>query len=186
MANEERKVKENEYMIEHFIGELENQCKYVFVSMDILEDALSTYKDTFMVFYALHNTFTALGNISKILFPKKGYEARGAKLRSILNVGNNSQFHFNTSRNVVRKYRNILEHYDEKFESWFKESYSGTIIDNNVGDKEIIPMIRKDAKCLRHYDNIRNTFIFLDEEYDIKPVINETRQIYERIRKIKK
>lgn len=170
----------DEKMIKYFLNELKTQCEYVFMSMNIVK----IYKKPSIVFYGLHNTFTSLGNISKILFPQKAYESRGSKLRNILNIDDKSQFHFDSKKDIARKYRNILEHYDEKFEKWFNESYDGLIIDNNVGPKNMICIEGMKVSFLRHYDDSKNTFSFLDDEYDLNSVLIETNQIYKRIKEI--
>lgn len=177
------KITEEERMIECFFSEIKNQCEYVFMSVDLLNNSLKSGPANF-TFYALQNMFTALGNISKILYPTKNYRNRGKVLRERLGIKDESQFFYNDKLEVARKYRNILEHYDEYFEDWYREGENNYIIDGNVGPKDMIKIENQSIKYLRHYDSQYHKFIFLDNEYNIIPVIEETKELYEKINKI--
>ncbi|MEX0049604.1 hypothetical protein AB2T85_03060 [Clostridium butyricum] len=167
--------------IEYFLNEIERHCEYVFISEDLLKESLDNNNVT-KSFFAIQNIFTYMGNISKILYPKNNsvYSKRGETLRKKLNINKYSQFYYDSKQEVVRKYRNILEHYDEYFEDWFDEGNSNFIIDTNIGnlDNKLYP-------CLRNYNPNKNEFIFLSDKYDISKAISETKQIYEKIKNIK-
>ena len=49
-----------------------------------------------------------------------------------------------------------------------------------LGEKDMNIMDEKAASYLRYYDNTKASFIFLDEEYSILPIIKETDEIYNK------
>lgn len=171
----------DERMIECFLNEIKRQCEYVFTSVNILNDSLGPNGNAQGVFYALQNMFTSLGNISKILYPTANYRVRGKALRDKLEIRENTQFFYNSNSEVARKYRNILEHYDEYFEDWYRNEENNIISECNVGPKNMLMIGDKPAKTLRHYDNTTHSFIFLNDEYNLIPVINETEELYNKI-----
>lgn len=174
----------DERMIECFLGEIKRQCEYVFTSVNILNDSLGSNGNAQGVFYALQNMFTSLGNISKILYPTVNYRARGCALRDKLEIKEDTQFFYKADSEVARKYRNILEHYDEYFEDWYRNEENNIICECNVGPRNMIMIGDKPDKTLRHYDNVTHSFIFLDDEYSLLPVIRETEEIYNKILEI--
>jgi len=180
MGNNKKELNDGKIRVEYFLKEIKRQCEYVFISIDILNNSLENHvvRNTF---YAIQNLFTSLGNISKILYPTAKYRHRGKLLREKLGINDNSQFFYDHKSEVARKYRNILEHYDEYFEDWYNEGDNRIIIENNIGPKNMILMGGLSPKVLRHYDAQNYKFIFLDDEYDIIPVINETSEIYNKI-----
>lgn len=178
--------KEKDRMLDYFIKEIKRQCEYSFISLKNLEDSIKN-KETGaqIVFYNLHNLFTNLGNISKILYPSKQYRSRGRDLREILQIKEDSQFDSRKERNVLRNYRNIIEHYDEYFEDWYKKGDNSNIIDSTVGPDNMIVINGKKPKYLRHFNPYEFKFIHLDREYKMQEVINETYAIYNKILELK-
>lgn len=175
------RAKKDERMIDYFIIEIKKQCEYVQISLNYLDNSIKNCLPAEYTFYCLHNLFNNLGNISKILYPKSGYRARGKELRELLNIKKDTQFDFDKDRNALRKYRNIMEHYDEYFEDWYKKGDNSIIIDGNVGPINMVKIEGIKTKYLRHFSPNEYKFIFLDDEYDLKPVIRETKDIYNRI-----
>jgi hypothetical protein len=95
-----------------FISEIVLQSKIV----ELAAKRLSPIKDNFdqiEVWSSIQSILVAAGNVSKILWPQKEYEARGERLRKLLKV---------TEDNLLsdRKFRNHFEHYDDRIEKWFK------------------------------------------------------------------
>lgn len=175
------RAKKDERMIDYFIIEIKRQCEYVQISLNYLDNSIKNRLPAEYTFYNLHNLFNNLGNISKLLYPKSGYRTRGKELRELLNIKKDTQFDFDKDRNVLRKYRNIMEHYDEYFEDWYKKGDNSIVIDGNVGPINMVKIEGIETKYLRHFIPSEYKFIFLDDEYDLKPVIRETQDIYNRI-----
>lgn len=172
--------------LDYFFNELKRQCEYSFMSLEKLQNAVNSGEAGAQeIFYNLHNLFNNLGNISKILYPTQKYRARGKELREILLISDDSQFDSRKDRNVLRRYRNIMEHYDEYFEDWFDEGDNSIIADVNVGSENMISINGKKPRYLRFFNPYEFKFIFLDEEYKLQEVINETYYIYKRILDIK-
>lgn len=178
--------KDKDRMLNYFLDELKNQCEYSFISLKNLENAVNDKESSAqIVFYNLHNLFNNLGNISKILYPKKEYRTRGRDLRELLQIKEDSQFDSRKERNVLRRYRNIMEHYDEYFEDWYNKGDNSNIIDLTVGPENMIIINNNKPKYLRHFNPYEFKFIHLDREYKMQEVVNETYEIYNRILKLK-
>ena len=178
--------KEKDRMLDYFIDEIKRQCEYSFISLKNLEDSLNNRETgAQIVFYNLHNLFTNLGNISKILYPSKKYRLRGRDLREILQIKEDSQFDSRKERNVLRNYRNIIEHYDEYFEDWYNKGDNSNIVDSTVGPDNMMIINGKKPKYLRHFNPYEFKFIRLDQEYKMQEVVNETYVIYNKILELK-
>lgn len=164
-------------MIEYFLREIQTQCEYIDISQSIINSKnTATVKN-----YALHGMFNAFGNISKILFPepKDNCDERGEIIRNLLDINENTQFHYKFKNNTARKYRNILEHYDANFEKQFKKRSPNCIIDGNIGSIESFRF--GDEPVLRHFDTEKYSFIFVDDEYEIIPALEESYMLYNKI-----
>lgn len=174
---------EEDRKVDFFLDEIFNLCEFVFMSEELLNKAKENKESARSYFYAITNMFTALANISKIIYPKRddAYTKRGQLLREKLGIQSDTQFHYNRNRDGVRKYRNILEHYDEYFEDWYDNEQNNYIIDYNVGSFNISSGIT----LLRNFNPSTNEFIFLDDTYNINVALEETRVIYEKIKDIK-
>ncbi|WP_418222736.1 hypothetical protein [Clostridium isatidis] len=176
----------DERMIDSFLGEIKRQCEYVFMSVGILNSSLTPNGGgANATFYALENLISSLANISKILYPTEKYEERGEALRDKLEIKEDSEAFYSQKSETARKFRDILERYDEYFEEWYKEGRNNIIAVCNVGPRNNI-IDEKAASYLRHYDNTKASFIFFDEEYSILPIIKETDEIYNKILNIEK
>lgn len=174
---------EEERKIDYFLDEILRLCEFVFMSEELLNRAKENQEQARFYFYAITNMFTALANISKMIYPKRNeiYTRRGTLIREKLGIEENTQFHYDKNKDGVRKYRNILEHYDEYFEDWYNKEQNNTIIDCNVGNFTGVSNI----SLLRNFNPETNEFIFLDDAYNINIVLEETRVIYEKIKDIK-
>lgn len=170
----------DERMTDLFISEIKKLCEHVFISIEILNSGLSESSNRH-VFYAIHNMFTAWGNISKIFYPTQQYRARGKFLREIFGINEDSQFYFDKKMKVVRKYRNILEHYDEYLEDWYTTKDNSVVIEDCIGPLSMISVNGETPKPLRHYDPMMHKFIYQDNEYSIQAAIDETKKIYQKI-----
>lgn len=174
----------DEMMIDYFLNEIKNQCEYVFISENLLKQGIEL-RDNKIIFYSIHNMFTAFGNISKIVYPKfeSPYIERGRTIRAKLDLDETSVFYYDVKLNVPKRYRNKLEHFDEGFQNWYNTDKYKNIIDNNIGPKEMYN-IGLQNKFLRHYDPSKNIFTLLNDEYELNSAIDETHQIYTKIKQI--
>ena len=151
-----------------FISEIVLQSKIA----ELAAKRLSAIKDNFdqiEVWSSIQSILVAAGNVSKILWPQKEYEARGERLRKLLKV---------TEDNLLsdRKFRNHFEHYDDRIEKWFKGKssavYSDLAIDPFKSTRGNIP-----TNHHRAYDPLSHTLTFRGESFDLAAVLKELKEI---------
>jgi len=151
-----------------FISEIVLQSKIA----ELAAKRLSAIKDNFdqiEVWSSIQSILVAAGNVSKILWPQKEYEARGERLRELLKVDDN---------NILsdRKFRNHFEHYDERIEDWFKKQssavYSDLAVDPFKSSWGNVPNNQH-----RAYDPLTQTLTFRGESFDLAAVLKELKEI---------
>ncbi|MBE3125826.1 MAG: hypothetical protein IMZ57_09220 [Acidobacteria bacterium] len=157
-----------------FIHDLAEQCMFVRMAKIDLKKCLTS--DNYGLdrpYYFLQSLVIALGNISKILWPKKRFERRGIELRTFLEVKNDSAL-----RN--RDLRNLFEHFDEKADDWFAEEERNRFSDRGVGSIEgmIIPTAKE---RLRVFNPETWTMTCMGQEYRLGPAIQAAYELYEMI-----
>ncbi len=151
-----------------FIGEIVTQSKIA----ELASKRLSAIKDNFdqiEVWSSIQSILVAAGNVSKILWPSKGYEERGEKLRELLKI---------SERNILsdRKFRNHFEHYDERIEDWFKKQSSAVYSDLAVDPfKSIFGNVPTNHH--RAYDPLAQALTFRGESFDLAAVLKELKEI---------
>lgn len=123
--------------------------------------------DNIGVWSAIQSILISSSNISKILWPLNRYKGRGQELRELLGID---------SRSVLksRKFRNILEHYDNFMSDFFesKNSYSYT-------DFAMNPSLRSFGmeSCHRGYNSYNNTLVIHGEILDLNSIIDAAKEI---------
>lgn len=151
-----------------FISEIVLQSKIA----ELAAKRLSAIKDNFdqiEVWSSIQSILVAAGNVSKILWPQKEYEARGERLRELLKVDDN---------NILsdRSLRNHFEHYDDRIEKWFKGKssavYSDLAIDPLKSMRRNFPTNHR-----RAYDPLTQTLTFRGESFDLAAVLKELKEI---------
>jgi len=126
-------------------------------------------------YYYLQIILIALGNISKILWPKKNAN-RGIELRTALNVKDDSAL-------KDRGLRNLFEHFDEKMDEWFKAADRHGFSDRNVGSTEGI-IVPSAAERLRTFNPKTWTLTCLGQEFRLAPAIQAAYELYEAIQNV--
>lgn len=166
-----------------FIRELAEQC--MFARMAKIDLKACKTMDTHGLnrhYYFLQSLLTALGNISKILWPimKKGDERgneirenRGKELREALNVKDDSALR-------SRRLRDTFEHFDERMDTWFEAEERRGFSDRSVGSMEGI-IIPSEKDRLRVFDPETWTLICLGQQYKLGPAIQAAYELYEMI-----
>jgi hypothetical protein len=167
----------------YFVHELAEQC--MFVRMAKIDLKACKAMDTHGLnrhYYFLQSLLTALGNISKILWPimKKGdeqgneiRETRGKELREALNVKGDSALR-------SRKLRDTFEHFDERMDTWFGAEERQRFSDRNVGSMEGV-IIPSEKDRLRTFDTETWTLTCLGKKFELSPAIKEAYELYEAI-----
>jgi len=151
-----------------FTGEIVLQSKIA----ELAAKRLSVSKDNLdqiEVWSSIQSILVAAGNVSKILWPQKAYEARGERLRELLKVDDS---------NILsdRKFRNHFEHYDERIEDWFKKQSSAVYSDLAVDPfKSIWGNVPTNQH--RAYGPLTHTLTFRGESFDLAAVLKELKEI---------
>ena len=167
----------------YFYQEIAEQCMFAKMAKIDLKTCRTT--DTHGLnrdYYFLQSLLTALGNLSKILWPVmkrndgKGNElrrARGNELRTALSVKDNSAL-------KNRDLRNLFEHFDERMDEWFEAADSRGFSDRNVGSMEgvIVPSV---IERLRTFVPETWTLIFGEKEFKLYPAIEAVNELYEAV-----
>jgi len=153
------------------IGEIVLQTKIAFRASERLQDTHEHF-DNVETWCSIQSILVAAGNVSKILWPRLKYKARGERLRQILKVANDNPL-------SSRKFRNHFEHYDERVEEWFSNNYRGVYTDLsmnphfNSGLYGHIPDFTH-----RGYNSFNNTVVFRDEILDLNELLHALKDIY--------
>jgi hypothetical protein len=151
-----------------FIGEIVLQSKIAQLAAKRLPGP-NDHFDHIEVWCSIQSILMAAGNLSKILWPRKKFAARGEYLRKLLNVDKSNLL-------SDRKFRNHFEHYDERIEDWFAENRSAVYID--LAFVPIKPIFGK-FPVTRHraYNPLTKTLMFRGESFDLAAVLNELEEI---------
>lgn len=140
------------------IGEIALQSKIGLRAYERLQ-ASQDINDKVEVWGAIQLLLAAAGNVSKLLWPvSKKHAARGVRLRQLLNVETDNLL-------ADRKFRNHLEHYDERIEEWFNNQSSAVYTDLALN-----PALRGSfaSKDHRGYNSFNNTLVFRGESLDLE------------------
>jgi len=151
-----------------FISEIVLQSKIA----ELAAKRLSAIKDNFdqiEVWSSIQSILVAAGNVSKILWPQKEYEARGKRLRELLKVDEGNLL-------SDRKFRNHFEHYDDRIEKWFKGKTSAVYSDLAI---DPLKSMRRNVPTNHHraYDPLTQTLTFRGESFDLAAVLKELKEI---------
>ncbi|MGE5605285.1 MAG: hypothetical protein ACM3YE_06290 [Bacteroidota bacterium] len=152
-----------------FIGEIVLQSKIALRAAERLP-AINEHFDQIEVWCSIQSILVAAGNVSKILWPqKKKYEARGERLRKLLNIDKN---------NILsdRKLRNHFEHYDERIEVWFEEESSAVYMDLIINPFESVWGVNFTNRH-RAYNPLTKTLTFRGESVELAAVLNALEEI---------
>ena len=157
----------------------------MFVKMaveDIISCRTTDTRGLFREYYYIQVLLSALGNISKILWPigrNKDTEllelrkARGRDLREALNIKDDSPLE-------SRKLRDIFEHFDEKMDEWFRKTERHGFSDRNVGSLEGVTVPRPSER-LRTFVPETWTIVYCGREFKLSPAIRAVCGLYDEI-----
>ena len=118
------------------------------------------------VFSSIHSFLSHCANVSKMLEAKDDDAEK--TIGDILNISKSSVIH-------ERKFRNHLEHYDERLKKWIQKSKNKSIGTYNIGPKSAIKM--PNMIFVSHYDPNTSTFTFVDEDFNLGVLYEEVKRI---------
>ena len=145
-----------------FQHEVKRQCKFALMAGKDLNIALRD-ADQNRIWYSVQGFLVAAGNISKLLWPPEpAYRQRGKELRKSLSVPSDSPLR-------PRRFRNHLEHFDERLERWAATSKRHNFVDSVVGPTGLIKGVSLED-CLRMLDTTKRAVTFRGDVYYFQPV----------------
>ncbi|MBX2968275.1 MAG: hypothetical protein KF803_02805 [Cyclobacteriaceae bacterium] len=149
-----------------FISEIALQSKIAIRAAERLQ-ATQNKSDQVEVWSSIQSMLVASANVSKLLWPRQKYKARGERLRQLLNVNKDNPL-------ADRKFRNYFEHYDEQIEDWFCKQSSAVYTDLSMN-----PTLRGFSASSDHrgYNTFNNTLIFRGESLDLDIVLKALEEL---------
>ena len=115
-------------------------------------------RGTDLVFSSIHSFLSHAAMVSKMLLAKSE-DPSSKSIGDILGVPVTSLVH-------NRKFRNHLEHYDERLKQWIKKAVMGKAIGTyNIGPKSMI--VIPNMIFVSHYDPTNDTYTFVDEDFNL-------------------
>lgn len=177
---------EKDYWIEMSVREIWTQARFAERAYGNIDPKAESGNDA--VFSSIHSFLGHCAMISKMLksydrktpqnlvevyldklFVFLGVRKKVISIGEILNIENSSIIH-------NRRFRNHLEHYDERLRSWIKRFAAGANIGTyNIGPRasfNIANMI-----LVSHYDPGTHIFTFLDKNFNLSELFNESQHI---------
>ncbi len=154
---------EEDFWVEMSIREIWTQCHFAERAFANLDPKASVNND--IVFSWIHSFLSHCALVSKLL------KATGdsVNIGSVLWVSYDSTIH-------NRKFRNHLEHYDERLKKWIrKKGKNGNIGTYNIGPKGAFNI--PNMIFVSHYDPDTSTFTFVDEDLALDGLHEEIRAI---------
>jgi len=156
--------------VEASIREIWTQAHFAEISYKNIKMKSATPTDT--AFTSIHSFLSHCAMLSKLL--KSKYQCESGEVISIdviLGINATSVIH-------KRRFRNHLEHYDERLKVWVKKFASGKSIGTyNIGSKPQLD----DGNMIfvSHYDPETNIYTFVDEDIDLEELYAEALVIRE-------
>jgi hypothetical protein len=180
----------------------------MFVKMaveDIISCRTTDTRGLFREYYYIQVLLSALGNISKILWPIRKKKSNLALLSALGNIfrtlwpigrnknnkitelrearGNELREALNIKTNSSlksRALRDIFEHFDEKMDEWFRKTERPGFSDRNVGSFEGVTVPRSSER-LRTFVPETWTIIYCGREFKLSPAIIAVCGLYAEI-----
>ncbi len=181
------KRNEKDFWIEMSIREIWTQAHFAEIAYQNIDPKAK--KGTDAIFSSIHSFLSHCSNVSKML---KATDRRKTKINiinkiwvklitilniqkkaivigDILGISANSPIH-------NRKFRNHLEHYDERLKQWIGKFAAGASIGTyTIGPKTAIKS--KNMIFVSHYDPTDKTFTFVNEDFDLSILYKEVERI---------
>jgi len=157
---------EKDFWIEMSIREIWTQAHFAELSYKNIDP--KAIKGTDLVFSSIHSFLSHCANVSKMLVAEDGGNLP-TTIGDVLEIPKNSDIH-------NRKFRNHLEHYDERLKNWIREKgINANIGTYNIGPKSMIQI--PNMVFVSHYDPTNDTFTFVNEDFDLGKLFSEVVRI---------
>ena len=157
---------EKDLWVKMSIREISTQAHFARIAYRHLNP--QNISDTDTTYISIHSFFSHCAMISKML-KSKSDGSSSKSIGDILGVDDNSPIH-------KRKFRNHLEHNDQRLKKWIiKYGANINIGTYNVGSKTAIQI--PGLIYISNYDPTTQTFTFVDEDFELKPLFTESQRI---------
>lgn len=157
---------EKDYWIEMSIREIWTQAHFAELAYQNIDP--KAVRATDAVFSSIHSFLSHCAMVSKMLAADDG-ETPPKSIGDILGITDSSSIH-------NRKFRNNLEHYDERLKRWIAKYAAGANVGTyNIGPKSAIKI--PNMIYVSHYDPANNTFTFVNEDFDLGVLYQEVQKI---------
>lgn len=157
---------EKDLWIEMSIREIWTQAHFAELAYRNIDPKATRGTDA--VFSSIHSFLSHCAMVSKMLVADDG----GAPARSIgdiLAIAMGSVVH-------NRRFRNNLEHYDERLKRWIQQYAAGAAVGTyNIGPKAMFQVAN--MIYVSHYDPATSTFTFVNEDFDLNVLYQEVQRI---------
>jgi hypothetical protein len=151
------------------------QCEFMRFAAYDLNESLKI-RNAKRTFYSLQNFLNATANVSKALWGQRGSRLEERKaLRESIGVTDDSPLR-------LVALRNHFEHFDERLETWWRDSTTHNYIDFNLLPKTAIynPDLT-DIDWFRNFDPSTTDVYFWGEEFNVQQLINEVQRILPKL-----
>jgi hypothetical protein len=163
-------------LLEGFVREVRQQCDFALIAVQGLNDTLNSGGGVDGAFFYCHGFLTHAANLSKLLWPgavrgdatfKNEVSSRGRLLRSELSIPQGLLIE-------SRKFRDHLEHFDERLHSWARESPNRLLLDMNVAPAGSISVMGSTpGDSLRHLDPSAMVMSFRGDTLELQRAADE-------------
>jgi hypothetical protein len=162
---------EKDFWIEMSVREIWTQAHFAELAYKNINPKAANATDA--VFPSIHSFLSHCAMISKMLLgehreDKEDY-IKVINIGHILNIMETSLIH-------NRKFRNSLEHYDERLKKWIHDKgVNANIGTYNIGPKAAMQI--PDMVYVSHYDPNNSTYTFVDEDTNLEILYQEVLRI---------
>lgn len=157
---------EKDFWVEMSIREISTQAHFAELAYQNIDPKAT--RDTAAVFSSIHSFLSHCAMVSKMLAADDS-ETPSKSIGDVLGIASSSAIH-------NRKFRNSLEHYDERLKKWIRErGVNVNIGAYNIGPKSAIQI--PDLIFVSHYDPTSKIFTFVNEDFDLGALHKEVRRI---------
>jgi len=150
---------EEDFWIEMSVMEISTQANFAALAYANVDMKADLSND--IVFSSIHSFLSHCAMISKMLKA----ESVGRSIGEVLGIPAGSMIH-------ERRFRNHLEHYDKRLQTWIRDFGLNRLIGlNNIGPKRRVAV--RNAVLIRHYDPETSVFTFIDTDFDLSAMYDE-------------
>ena len=165
-------------LLRAFVGQVWGQTVYFFLAWTEHQAALASPNpdEQARVWHCIESMLNATANMSKILWGQKGKKANERQeVRDLLGIADSSPIR-------DPDMRNNFEHFDERLETWWKDSTDHNYIDMNIGNVHRVLTGFEAIDMFRSYDPTTGDVWFWGDQFNLKAIHAELFALYPRLK----